>query len=125
VEGRAQVGGPLVVADGEQRDAAAGGEVGEQAAADQGDRRAGGERSGEAGRAGLRDGGPEAGGGLDGVAQGVGGAGVVVGDDDQRHGRGDGFEGHGHPPGGVMVVVGAGRMDGRRGLGKALRAECA
>jgi hypothetical protein len=116
LEGGPQVGGPVVVADGEQRDAAAGGEVGEHRAADQGDRRAGGERGGEAGRPGLGDGDAPAGGGLDGVAQGVGGAGVVVGDDDQRQRRWDGFEGHGHPPGGVVV-------GGRRGKdGRAPRA---
>jgi hypothetical protein len=48
-----------------------------------------------------------------------------VGDDDQRHGRGGGFEGHRHPPGRRDGGVGAGRMDGRREPGKALRAKCA
>jgi hypothetical protein len=125
LERRAQVGGPVVVTDRQQRDAAAGGDLGQQGATDQGDRRAGGERGRQARRAGLCDGDPEAGGRLDGVAQGVGGAGVVVGDDDQRQGLEGGFGGHRHPPGGVMRVIGAGRMDGRRGRGKALRAKCA
>jgi hypothetical protein len=103
LQGGAQVGRTVVVADGQQRHAAAGGELGQQGAADQGDRRTGGQRGGQAGRAGLRGGDPEAGGSLDGVAEGVGGAGVVVGDDHQRQGRGDGFGGHRHPPGGVTV----------------------
>ena len=41
---------------------------------------------------------------------------IAIGDDDQRQRRWDGFEGHGHPPGGVVV-------GGRRGKdGRAPRA---
>jgi hypothetical protein len=121
-ERRLDVGRVVVVADGDQRDRAVRRQVGEGGAGDQGDRRAGGDGGGQAGGAGIGQEGLPAG-GLDGVPQGIGGAGVVVGDDDHRRDRRDGFEGHGHPPG-AWNVGSADRGDGprRSGAGKDGRA---
>jgi hypothetical protein len=117
------VGRAVVVADGDERDPAAAGQVGQGGAADQGDRRAAGQGGGETGVAGIGHEDLPAGRGLDGMPQGVGGAGIVVGDEDQRGHRWDGCDGHGHPPGalwgGLSGPVG---VLGRSGAGKDGRA---
>jgi hypothetical protein len=97
------VGRAAVVADGDQRGPAVAGQVGEGRAADQGDRRAAGQGGGQTGGAGVGHEDLPAGRALDRVPKGVGGAGVVVGDDDQWGRRRNGCEGHGHPPGASRV----------------------
>jgi hypothetical protein len=126
----------VVVADGDDRCPAVGGQVGEGVAADQGDRRPGGQRGGNAGgaRVGRED--LPAGRGLDRVAQRIGGTGVVVDDDHQREHRRNGCEGHGAssrclecglggPVGRCPAGPAPGRMAGRRTGWKVLRRECA
>jgi hypothetical protein len=83
-EGGSDVGWAVVVADGDDRGPAVRGQAGQRDAADQGDRRPGRQSGGQAGRAGIRHHHLPAGRGLGRVPEGIGGSGVVVGDDDQR-----------------------------------------
>ena len=98
-EGGSDVGRALVVADGDDRDPAVRRQAGQRTAADEGDRHPADQGGGQTGGARIGHHHLPAGGGLDRVAQGVGGSGIVVHDDDQRGRRRIGFEGHGHPPG--------------------------
>ena len=123
-EGGPDVGWAVVVADGDDRGAAVRRQVAERGAADQGDRRAGDQGGAQAGGTGVGHHDLPAGRGLDGVPQGVGGSRIVVGDDDQRGHRRNGFEGHGHPPGarGVWAQRAGWRCSARPGAGKNGRA---